>query len=79
MQYSGLVPELRPLPRIWSQAQSPLKFPITAHRHFCLDMFEGFKIWVLKTFLIECFKTFDKQCCLNILCALFIKHFMMNA
>ena len=33
----------------------------------------------LKMFLIEYFKTFGQQCCLNILCVLFIKHFMVNA
>ena len=40
---------------------SPLKSPIIAHLHHCLDMFEGevfnkhSKNMGLKTFLIECF------------------------
>ena len=52
--------------------QSPVKSPIIAHRRLCLDMFEGvdsisnLKIW------------FKRQCCLNILCVLFIKHVRMD-
>ena len=43
------------------------KFPVTAHHHLCLQMFEGkclisiLKIRVQKLFMTDCCQTFDKN------------------